>query len=318
VSTRQCAFIKAKSCPIDVDEMPLDVCKLCIDAWKTSAEIQTLTGANLLGPTIMVPAGVPQQVQYVPMAPVQRQPIPPIAIPLPQQPITLIPTEEPDTAVNARNAYDMLHRLDNQFINDRINAEEYVKMRRNLVDNLMTQRRINGEAPSFLSQATESGIIPSEPDPDEVLLPPPSDVFHVIDLDDNMHILNGSEPQSRRVLPLLLIERNQGKIGVNKYPVEWKVPRSLDRNKLESIYDLYEQLREDQEKILLQFNGTKLGLLGKKNNSKLCKVLESDEKIEDYAEEIRYLTKLLSETDSVDDFVSALPQALNKTKDLSP
>jgi len=70
-------------------------------------------------------------------------------------------------------------------------------------------------------------------------------------------------------------------------------------------------------KILLQFNGTKLGLLGKKNNRILCMVLESNERIEDYVEEIRDLTQLLSETNSVDDFVNALPEALSKTKDLS-
>ena len=132
-----------------------------------------------------------------------------------------------------------------------------------------------------------------------------------------MGILNGADGPVKRVLPLLLIERKQGKLGVNKYPTEWKVPRSLDKNKLESVYDLYEQLRENQEKILLQFNGTKLGLLGKKNNRILCMVLESDEKIEDYTEEISYLTKLLSETSSIEDFINALPKALNKTKDLS-
>ena len=332
MSTRQCAFIQSKACPIDVNEIPLDVCTLCIDAWKTRAEIQTLTGANLLGPTLMVPTGVPQQVQYVQTVPMQPQPIAPIASPMhqqpqpiapvasqvPLQPITFIPTEEPDTGTRAREAYDMLHNLDNQFINDRISAEEYVKMRRNLVDHLSIQRKANGEMPSFLSQATESGYIPTEPDPDEVLLPPsPMEEFHVVELDHNIGVLNGVDHPTRRVLPLLLIERNQGKIGVKKFPTEWKVPKSLDRTKLESIYDLYEQLREDQEKILLQFNGTKLGLLGKKNNRILCMVLESNERIEDYVEEIRDLTQLLSETNSVDDFVNALPEALSKTKDLS-
>ena len=317
MSTRQCAFIQSKACPIDVNEIPLDVCTLCIDAWKTSAEIQTLTGANLLGPTIMVPVGVPQPMQYVPAAPVQPQPITPIAIPRPQQPVTQIPSAEPDTETMAEKAYEMLHSLDSQFINDKISAMDYVSMRKNLVNHLAVQRKADGEAPSFLSQATESGQLSTVPDPDEVLLPPtPLNEFHVIDLDDNISVLNGFDHPSRRALPLLLIERRQGRIGVNKYPTEWKVPRSLDRNKLESIYDLYDQLREDQEKILLQFNGTKLGLLGKKNNRILCMVLESDEKIEDYAEEIRYLTQLLSETDSVEDFVSALPEALNKTKDL--
>lgn len=312
MSSRQCAFIKAKSCPIDVDEIPLDVCRLCIDAWKTSAEIQTLTGANLLGPTIMVPAGVPQQAQYVPMAPMQTQPIAPV----PQRPITFIPPQEPDTASMAREAYNMLHNLDSQFINDKLSAEEYVKMRKNLVDHLITQRRANGELPSFYAQAASAGIISTAPEPGEVQLPS-SGEFHVIDLDENMGVLNGVDHPFKRVLPLLLIERNKGKLNVNKYPTEWKAPRSLDRNKLESIYDLYEELRENQEKILLQFNGTKLGLLGKKNNRILCMVLESDEKIEDYTEEISYLTKLLSETSSIEDFINALPKALDKTKDLS-
>ena len=317
MSSRQCAFIKAKSCPIDVDEIPLDVCRLCIDAWKTSAEIQTLTGANLLGPTIMVPAGVPQQAPYVPMAPMRAQSYAPAAAAVPQQPLTFVPSQEPDTGGMAREAYNMLHNLDSQFINDKLSAEEYVTMRKNLVDHLIIQRRANGEQSSFYAQATASGIISTAPDPDEVLLPLASDEFHVIDLDENMGILNGVDHPFKRVLPLLLIERNKGKLNVNKYPTEWKAPRSLDRNKLESIYDLYEQLRENQEKILLQFNGTKLGLLGKKNNRILCMVLESDEKIEDYTEEISYLTKLLSETSSIEDFINALPKALDKTKDLS-
>lgn len=322
MSTRQCGFIQSRACPIDVDEIPLDVCRLCIDAWKTSAEIQTLTGANLLGPTIMVPVGVPNQMHYTPTPQTPQTPLPrpiaPITNPVPQEPVSLLPTEEPDTSTMARDAYDMLHNLDTQFINDRISADEYVTMRRNLVDYLMVQRRADGEAPSFLSQATESGMLSPEPDPDEVLLPPSStNEFHVVNLDETTSVLNGVDPPTKRVLPLLLIERNQGKIGVNKYPIEWKVPKSLDRNKLESIYNLYEQLREDQEKILLQFNGTKLGLLGKKNNRILCMVLESEEKIEDFTDEISYLTQLLSETGSVEDFVNALPKALDKTKDLS-
>ena len=211
----------------------------------------------------------------------------------------------------------MLHNLDTQFIDDQISAEEYITMRRSLVDHLATQRSANGEQPSFLSQATTSGMISLKPDPDEVLLPPPIDEFHVITLDENMGILNGGDHPHKKVLPLLLIERNKGKFGVNKYPTEWKVPKSLNLNKLESIYDLYEQLRENQEKILLQFKGTKLGLLGKKNNRILCMVLESDERIEDYTEEISYLTKLLSDTGSVEDFINALPKALNKTKNFT-
>ena len=320
MSTRQCAFIQARACPVDVDEIPLDVCRLCVDAWKTSAEIQTLTGANLLGPTMLVPIGMPAQPQYVPTAPMQPQMAPQLLQTAPHsappQPFTLVP-DIPDTVEPAKEAYEMLHRLDNQFINDQISADDYVSMRRSLVDHLSDMRKADGEEDSLLTKAKSAGYI--TPDPDEVTLPlAATEDFKVIDLGNNLELLNGYGKRFKRVLPLLLIERNKkGKIGVVKHPTEWKIPKSLNRSNLESIYELYDQLREDQEKILLQFNGTKLGLLGKKNNRILCMVLDSEESVEDYTDEINYLTELLSSTNTVDDFVNALQKAMDKTKDLS-
>lgn len=323
MSTRQCAFIQARACPVDVDEIPLDVCTLCIDAWKTSAEIQTLTGANLLGPTLLVPAGMPQQVQYVPTAPMQPQmatqtfvPSTPQSTQTAPQPLTLTPKGLPDTHEPAKEAYNMLHRLDNQFINDHISADEYVSMRRSLVDHLSNTRKANGEEESLLVQATQAGYI--TPDMDAVTLPPDNSDFKVIDLGENLELLNGYGEPYKKVLPLMLIERNKkGKVGVTKYPTEWKIPSSLNRTNLESIYEMYDQLRDDQEKILLQFNGTKMGLLGKKNNRILCMVLDGDEKVEDYTDEIKYLTELLSSTNTIEEFVNALQKAMDKTKDLS-
>lgn len=321
MSTRQCAFIQARACPVDVDEIPLDVCRLCVDAWKTSAEIQTLTGANLLGPTILVPAGMPAQAQYVPTAPMQPQMAPQVlqhaTHSAPPQPFTLVPPELPNSVESAKEAYEMLHRLDNQFIDDQISADDYVSMRRNLVDHLSEMRKADGEEDSLLKQATKAGYI--TPDLDEVTLPPASsENFKVIDLGENLEMLNGYGSKHKRVLPLLLIERNKkGNIGVVKHPTEWKIPSSLNRSNLESIYELYDQLREDQEKILLQFNGTKMGLLGKKNNRILCMVLDGEDRVEDYTDEIQYLTDLLSSTNTVDDFVNSLQKAMDKTKDLS-
>lgn len=31
---RKCPFIEGKECHVDTDEIPLEVCRLCIDAWK--------------------------------------------------------------------------------------------------------------------------------------------------------------------------------------------------------------------------------------------------------------------------------------------
>ncbi len=296
MSTRQCAFIQARACPIDVDEIPLDVCRLCIDAWKTSAEIQTLTGANILGPTIMIPTG-PMALQMIPTAPTPQH------APQPQmQPLTLMPKGE------GSDSQKILYNLDNDFINDKITADEYVSRRKEIVNQLLVQK--DEKNPTMLMKATTDGYLTPE---DSMPAGPPRDTYRVINLDENPEMLQGY----KKLLPLLIIERKRGKLGITKYPDDWKPPSSLNRSNLESIYNLYDQLREDEEKLLLQFNGTKLGLLGKKNNRILCMVLEGNDKIEDYTEEINSLTDLLKNTIDFDDFLKALPEAMNKAKDLS-
>jgi len=44
-----------------------------------------------------------------------------------------------------REAFKMLQKLDAQFINDQLSAEDYVNMRKKLVDRLIIQRKANGE-----------------------------------------------------------------------------------------------------------------------------------------------------------------------------
>ncbi len=296
MSKRRCAFIQARACPIDVDEIPLDVCRLCIDAWKTSAEIQTLTGANILGPTIIVPTG-PQALQMVP----HRQTRPP-DFASPSEPFTLIPKIEGGT--DPHETQDHLYRLDNDFMMDRISADEYVEQRRQIVSQLSDQ--IDTKKPSLLAQATADGILKPE---DSMPAGPPDDYFEVIDLNKNKDLL-----QKHKILPIMLIERTNGRMRVTKYPEDWILPKNLNRTNLESIYDLYDELRESQEKILLQFNGTKLGILGKKNDKLLCMILEGDEKLEDYKDQINLITDLLESKNDFVDFIKALPEALGRKK----
>lgn len=297
MSSRRCAFIQARACPVDVDEIPLDVCRLCIDAWKISAEIQTLTGADILGPTIMVPIGT----QALQMIPSSQSP----QTASQSKPLTLIPNIEDDAV--ARETQEMLTKLDNEFINDMISADEYVEKRRQLVNQLTLQK--DSKKPSLLARATSEGYLEPE---DSIPTGPPDDYFKAVDFEEEARFQG-----YKKLLPLLIIGRKEGKLGVTKYPEDWSPPRSLNRSNLESVYDLYDQLRENQEKILVQFNGTKLGILGKKNNRILCLVLEGNEKIGDYKEEIKSLTELLTNTTNFEEFLKALPDAMNKTKDLS-
>jgi hypothetical protein len=80
---------------------------------------------------------------------------------------------------------------------------------------------------------------------------------------------------------------------------------------------LYRNLDRGEKRMLVQFNGTKLGILGRKRNKILCVILEEDEDLDDYEEDIEYLTELLSETDDFNDLQKALSEAIGKVKSFS-
>lgn len=272
---RRCTFIQSRACPIDVDEIPLDVCRLCIDAWKTSAEIQALTGSQVAPQTIMVQRQAPLAQQLVMPGAVESEPVPP-KIELPKK-------SDKDT-----ESYACLHELDSKFINDKIDADEYVRKRRAIVGQLSNVKKVGA----------------------------PSDGFTTIDLNDDLEI--SLEPDSeiyKMLLPLVLIERKKSGFSTLRYPLDTDLPGTLTDNKIKSIYNLYERL--DKGKIVIQFDGTKLGLLGKKNNRLLCIVLEADEKLEEYDREIKHLTELFQETDDLENLVKALQKAMESTKTFS-
>ncbi|MCW4049488.1 MAG: hypothetical protein NWE89_07095 [Candidatus Bathyarchaeota archaeon] len=273
---RRCAYVFSRPCPVDVDEIPLDVCRICIDAWKTSAEIQSLTGVNLVEQTIAV--GGPLQPIHVTPSP---QVAPPSAVPS-------FDLEVPDSSALNKESYQRLHELDALFIKDNIDADEYVKRRREIVNSLYSDRR---------DKFSEK-------------------VYDFIELDENFDLSEDGIP-FKRLLPLLVIEKKRIGLDLSTYPHEYDLPSTLSTSKIKSIYNIFKDLKMDDRKLLLQFNGTKLGLLGRNKNRILCVVLEGNEEIENYKDEIEYLSKLLSETTNFDDFLKALPDAINKTKVLS-
>ncbi len=218
-----------------------------------------------------------------------------------REPFKLVPDLDD---VRSGNTEALLYRLDNDFMMDRITADEYVEQRRKIVDQLAEQR--DTKKPSLLTRATADGILKPE---DSMPAGPPEDYFEFIDLNKNKDLL-----KRHKHIPLLLIERSAGKLKVRKYPEDWTLPKSLDRTNLESIYELYDELRQNQEKILLQYNGTKIGILGKRNNRILCMILEDDDKIEDYQAQISTLTDLLETKNDFDDLLKALPEAMGQEK----
>ena len=260
-----------------MDEIPLDVCKLCIDAWKTSAEIQALSGPQAAPQTIMVQRSAPLVQQLVMPGAPEPKPVPP-KIELPR-----MSDEDMDT-----ESYARLRELDSKFISDKIDADEYVRQRRAIVGQLSNVKKVDA----------------------------PSDGYTTIDLNDDLNTSPELETEPpKKLLPLVVIERKNTGFSMLRYPSDTYLPGALTDDKIKSIYNLYENL--DEEKILVQFDATKLGFLGKKKNRLLCTVLKADEKLEDYDREIRYLTELFQETDDLEDLVKALPKAMESTKTFS-
>ena len=275
---RRCAFITTRPCPVDVDEISLDVCRLCIDAWKTSAEIQALTGVHVVPGAVTLRGAVQAYGQVSPISQPQAQPEP-----------SMIELNVSDANVGDVETFERLHMLDNMFINDGIDAEDYIKRRRELVSQLSKVKSVNL----------------------------PQEALDLINLEEDLEAYPGNDGISKKVLPLLLIEQRKAGVKVTKIPEDLKLPHTLNEANLRSILGLYKNLDKRKNLVLVQFNGTKLGVLGGKRNKILCMVLEADDDLDDYEEDIEYLTELLSETEDFNDLQKTLSEAVGRIKSFS-
>jgi len=176
--------------------------------------------------------------------------------------------------------YQSLHELDAMFINDGIDAEDYIKRRRELVSRLSTAKSVNL----------------------------PQEALDLINLEEDLDAYPGEEGVSKKVHPLLLIEQRKVGVKVTKMPGDLKLPPTLTDSNLRSIMGLYRNRDRGEKRMLVQFNGTKLGVLGGERNKILCAVLEADDDLSDYEEDIESLTELLSETEDFD-MLKALSEA---------
>ena len=183
--------------------------------------------------------------------------------------------------INYVETFKHLHELDTMFINDGIDAKNYIKRRRELVSQLSTVKSV------YM----------------------PQEALDLINLEDDLEAYPGDDQPSKKVHPLLLIEERKVGVKVTKIPGDLKLPPTLTKANLRSIMGLYKNLDKGKNLVLVQFNGTKLGVLGGKSNKILCVVLEADDDLDDYEEDIEYLTELLSETENFNDLLKALSEA---------
>ena len=185
--------------------------------------------------------------------------------------------------INYVETFKRLHELDAMFINDGIDAKDYIKRRMGLVSQLSTVKSVNL----------------------------PQESLDLINLEDDMGAHPGDDQPSKKIHPLLLIEEGKSGVVVTKIPGDLKLPPTLTEANLRSITSLYKNLDKGKNPVLVQFNGTKLVVLGGERNKILCVVLESDNEVNDCEEDIEYLTELLSETEDYN-LLKALSEAVKE------
>ena len=111
IKAKECVFVKGWMCPVNGDEIPLEVCRLCIEARKTQATFMTVKRLEKELEEAVVAPELPE-LSLTPPSPAS-QPFPPKPA-LRQQ----------------------LNALDRQFENNQISLEEYIQRRKSIVEAL--------------------------------------------------------------------------------------------------------------------------------------------------------------------------------------
>ena len=104
---RRCAFVHSRQCYVEVDNIPLDVCQLCVEAWRIDRELTA------------------RETQYTNINQVQTNRLPQLQTTT--QPTYTEQQKPPD--VN-----DKLRQLDQLFLEDTIDPQEYVSRRTSLLN----------------------------------------------------------------------------------------------------------------------------------------------------------------------------------------
>jgi len=138
---RRCAFVPGRVCNVEGDEIPLEVCRLCLETWRSMSHVTVKRAA---GTFEMLRAAE----EAKPLQAVERQPV------QVQQPVEREEAVQPPTPATQPERVDMaeaLAELDRLFAEDKISLEEYIQERKRIVESSRRGRQ------SFMGNSGEGG-----------------------------------------------------------------------------------------------------------------------------------------------------------------
>jgi len=124
---RRCVFIPDRGCHVDADEIPLEICQLCLETWKAmSGRVTVRRSLDRLR------AAEVQPIQTVEERSVQAE----------QQPVKGEEAVQPPAAAQPERVdmAEALAELDRLFEEGEIELEEYVRRRKSIVDSAKRKR----------------------------------------------------------------------------------------------------------------------------------------------------------------------------------
>lgn len=112
---RRCAFVHSRRCYVEVDNIPLDVCQLCVEAWRIDRELTA------------------RETQYANINQVQTSRLPQL-----QTAVTPTVTEQQKNP----EVDEQLRQLDQLFLEDSIDPQEYVRRRTSLLNGTPSDAKV--------------------------------------------------------------------------------------------------------------------------------------------------------------------------------
>lgn len=229
---KKCIFVKERTCPFQSTQISLETCQLCIEAWKTEVAIQK------------------QRLQGTHVTPVYDQQA--------QQPngnSVAVPTvDENGTAV----INEKLKEIDELLKNDKIDPLEYIKLRKEQVNNI-----IEGRPKVKLDEIVEQ--------PQEILPAP-------------------------RMVRVAVITKSLLRKQIYTAPENWELPKKITGKVIDSIFKMTEQ--KNAVDIRLRVGEYKIAGIASEKNELVIMVLDADEEFESYQAEIMRVYDILRKGDT--------------------
>ena len=226
---KPCIFVNGRACPFKVEKVPFQTCQLCIEAWKTEVAIKNKRRA--------------QQAQSLP-AQAQNG----------AQPLSINVTGLEESV----HFNEGLKEIDELLKNETIDPMEYVRLRKQQLDNL-TREAIGRKSTVKLDQLEKP--------------------------------VNDIKPVPRRIRVAVVVKTMLGK-QVKTSPDGWKLPKTINDKVINSIFKLTGQKKA--EDIKLRAGEFKIACVRHEGGKFAIMVFDADEEFETYHHEIERVSEILA------------------------